>query len=207
MAMIRRYMLTTMVLPAMLLSACATTTLTAVWKDPSYQGPPRKVMVIGVAKKPVNRRIFEDEFVRRLKALGTEAVASYTVLPDRQQDDSAAVEAKMNELGADAVLITRLTDKKTVKTIVPGTVYSPPSFYGTWRDYYRYGSQVTYTPAYVAEDEYALMETNLYNAGTDKLIWSALSETEISGSDQRLIQSYVGVMVDAMADEKLFQSK
>ena len=194
-------------LPAMLLSACATTTLTSVWKDPSYQGPPGKIMVVGVAKRPVNRRISEDEFVRRLKARGADAVASYAVLPDGQQEDPAAIGAKMKELGADAVLITRLTDKKTVKTLVPGTVYSPPSFYGTWRDYYRHGSQVIYTPAYVAEDEYALMETNLYNAGTDKLIWSALSETEIRGSDQKLIQSFIGVMVDAMVDEQLFRSK
>ncbi|MSM38148.1 MAG: PAS domain S-box protein [Geobacter sp.] len=62
-----------------------------------------------------------------------------------------------------------------------------------------------YTPGYTAEDEYALMETNLYNAGNNKLIWSAASETEIFGSNQDQIKSYIGVMVDAMSDQELLR--
>ncbi len=194
-----------LMLIAMLITACATTTLTSAWKDPSYQGQPRKIMVIGIAKKPVNKRIFEDEFVRQLKARGTNAVASYTVMPDEKQGDHAVIAAKMKEQGADAVLISRLASKKTVQTYVPGSVYYPPSNYRDWRDYYGYGSQAVYTPGYTAEDEYALMETNLYNAGNNKLIWSASSETEILGSDQNQIKSYIGVMVNAMADQKLLR--
>jgi hypothetical protein len=162
-------------------------------------------MVIGVAKKPLNKRIFEDEFVRQLKARGANAVASYTVMPDEKQGDHAAIAAKMKEQGADAVLISRLASKKTVHTYVPGSVTYPPSYYGTWRDYYGYGYQAMYTPGYTAEDEYALMETNLYDAGNDKLIWSASSETELRGSDQSQIISYIGVMVNAMADRKLLR--
>lgn len=201
---------------AMFITACATTRLTAVWKDQSYQGYPRKIMVIGVAKKPVNRRIFEDEFVRQLKARGTDAIASYTVLRDDKKGDHTVIAAKMKEQGADAVLITRLVSKKTVQIYIPGSVYYPPSayrpwrdhyppYYGTWRDYYGYGYQAMYTPGYIAEDEYALMETNLYNAGNDNLLWSALSETEIMGSDQNLIKSYIGVMVNSMSDHKLLK--
>jgi len=190
---------------AMFIPACTTTTLNSAWKDPSYQGQPRKIMVIGVAKKPLNKRILEDEFVRQLKARGTNAVASYTVMPDEKQGDHAFIAAKMKEQGSDAVLISRLASKKTVYTYVPGNVTYPPSYYGNWRDYYGYGYQAVYTPGYTAEDEYALMETNLYDAGNDKLIWSASSETEIRGSDQNQIISYIGVMVNAMADQKLMR--
>lgn len=190
---------------AMLITACATTTLTSVWKDPKYQGQPRRIMVIGVAKKPVIKRIFEDEFVRQLKARGTDAFASYTVMPDAKQGDRAVIAAKMKAQGADAVLISRLVSKKTVKTYVPGSVYYPPSHYDNWGDYYGYGYQAVYTPGYTAEDEYALMETNLYNAGNNKLIWSAASETEIFGSNQDQIKSYIGVMVDAMSDQELLR--
>ncbi len=193
------------ILITLLITACATTKITSAWKDQSYQGRPHKIMVIGVAKKPVNKRIFEDEFVRQLKSRGTDAIASYTVLPDEKQDNQEAIAAKMKELSADAVLITRLTDKKTVTTYVPGTVYNPPPYYDTWRDYYRYGYQAVYTPGYMAEDEYALVETNLYDARTEKLIWSTSSETEIQGSDQNLIISFIGVMVNAMADQKLLR--
>jgi len=193
------------VLIAMFITACATTRLTMIWKDQTYVGQPRKIMVIGVAKKPVNKRILEDEFVRQLKARGTNAVASYTVMPDEKQGDQAVIAAKMKEQGADAVLISRMASKKTVTTYVPGTVYYPPSYYGKWRDYYGHGYEAVYTPGYIAEDEYALMETNLYDAGTDKLIWSASSETEIWGSHQDHIKSYIDVMVNAMADQKLLR--
>jgi hypothetical protein len=187
-----------LILIAMLLTACATTQLNAVWKDPGYQTRPAKIMVIGVARNPINRRLFEDEFVQQLKARGTEAIASYTVLPDRQQDDHEAIAAKVKELGADAILITRLVSKKIVQTYVPATPYFPPPYYGSWPDYYGYGYHYMYTPGYIAEDEYAVIETNLYEAKSDKLVWAASSETGISDSDQSLIQGYIGVMVRNM---------
>src|SRR3990170_7573915 len=114
------------ILITMLITACATTKLTSAWKDPSYKGQPRKIMVIGVAEKPVSKRIFEDEFVRQLKARGTDAVASYTVMPDEKQGDHAVIAAKMKEQGADAALISRRASKKTMQTYVPGSVYYPP---------------------------------------------------------------------------------
>ena len=126
-------------------------------------------------------------------------------MPDDKPGDNAVIAAKMQEQGADAVLISRLADKTTVHTYVPGTVTYAPAYYGNWRDYYRSGYQAVYTPGYVAEDEYAMMETNLYNAGDDKLIWSALSETEVQNSNQDQIRSYIGVMINAMVDKKLLK--
>ncbi len=183
---------------ALLLSACASTQLTSVWKDPSYQARPARIMVIGVAKSPLNRRLFEDEFVRQLKSHGTDAIASYTVLPDEQQGNQADIAKKVAELGADTVLITRLVSKKVVQVYVPGTPYYPPPFYDTWPNYYAYGYRYMYTPGYIANDEYAVIETNLYDAKTDKLIWAASSETGINDSDKNLIKSYIKVMVNNM---------
>jgi hypothetical protein len=183
---------------AMLLAACATTQLNSVWKDPNYQARPTRIMVIGVARNPINRRLLEDEFVAQLKARGTEAIASYTVLPDRQQDDRDAIAAKVKEMGADTILITRMVSKKLVQTYVPPTPYFPPPYYGSWPDYYGYGYRYIYTPGYIAEDEYAVIETNLYEAKSDKLVWAASSETGINDSDVNLIHGYVEVMVQSM---------
>lgn len=195
---------------ALLLTGCAMTQVTGVWKEPSYQSRPGKVMVIGVAKNPLNRRLFEDEFVSQLKAKGTEAIASYTVLGDQQQEDSAAIAEKVAELSADTVLITRLVSTKVVHVYVPGAAYYPPpyynswpEYYNTWPDYYGYGYRYLYAPGYIAEDEYAVIETNLYEAGSDKLVWAASSETGLNGSDRNLIKSYIGVMVDSMAESGL----
>ncbi len=183
---------------ALLLTACASTQLHAVWRDPAYQARPAKIMVVGVAKNPINRRLFEDEFVLQLKARGTEAIASYTVLSDKLQSDHEAIAAKVKELGADTILITRLVSKKIVQTYIPGTRYYPPPHYGSWPNYYGYGYRYMQTPGYIVEDEYAVMETNLYEAKDDKLVWAASSETGILDSNQNLIQGYVEIMVKNM---------
>ncbi|MBT1071052.1 hypothetical protein [Pelotalea chapellei] len=201
---------------ALFSGGCSSTTITSHWKDQSYQGPPRKIMVVGVAKKPSNRRVFEDEFVRRLREADINAIASYPIIPDQKQGNEKLIAAKVKESGADAVLITRFGNRKTVRTYVPGTMTHTPSsfyygawrdhypaYYGTWPDYYGYGSQMVYTPGYVDEDEYALMETNLYAAGDNRLIWSASSETEIRGSDEKMIKSFIGRMVKTMKEQKV----
>ncbi len=184
---------------SLLLSGCASTQMSANWKNPAYSVHPTKVMVVGVSKKAVNRRMFEDEFAAQLKARGVDAVASYTVLSDKKQNDQEAIAAKVKELGADSVLVTRLVSKRTVKVYVPGMPYFPPPYYGRWPDYYGYGYRDLYTPGYMSEEQYAIMETNLYEAATDSLIWAATSETEMSGADIGLIKEYVGIMVNNMA--------
>ena len=186
-------------------SGCATTEITSAWKDPSYQGPPSRIMVIGIAKKPVNRRVFEDEFVRQLKARGTDAFASYTVLSDKLENNHAVIAAKMKEKSADTVLISKLVSKNIVKTYVPETISTMPTYYGRWPDYYGNGYETLYTPGYMVEDEFAYVETNLYDTRDDKLIWSAASETLINGSDQQLIKSFIRVMVDKMVEQKLLR--
>ena len=192
-----------LILGAMLFAGCATTQVLSVWKDPSYQAHPAKVMVIGVAKNPIYRRMFEDEFTQQIKAHGSEAIASYSVLSDKLQEDQGAIAAKVKELGVDTVLITRMVSSKTVQYYVPGSAYYPPPYYGTWPDYYGYGYRYMYSPGYIAEDEYAMIETNLYETVSDKLVWAATSEVSISHPDQKLIKSYIDVMVNSMAGNGL----
>lgn len=188
---------------ALLVTACATTEINAIWKEPSYQTRPARIMVIGVAKNPLNRRLFEDEFALQLNNRGTEAIASYTVLPDNQQDDQKTIAAKVKELKADTVLVTRLVSKKTVQVYVPGSAYYPPPYYGTWPDYYGFGYRYLYSPGYFAENEYAIIETNLYETVNDKLVWAASSETLLGNSDNNLIKSYIGIMINRMSESGL----
>lgn len=187
----------------LLVTACSTTQLDSAWKDPTYQEHPARIMVIGIVKNPATRRIFEDEFVRQLAANGTQAIASYSELPDTQQGNDAAIAAKVKQMGVDTMLITRLVSKKTIQTFVPGTPYFPPPYYGTWPEYYRYGNQAMYIPDRIVEDEYAVIETNLYSVGNNKLIWSATSQTGLGGSNQQLIKPYVDVMIKSMREQGL----
>ncbi len=195
-----------MALAAMLVTACATAPqMKSVWKDPAYQGHPHRIVVIGMAREPLNRRIFEDEFVAQLRAMGADAFASYAVLPDTKQDSQAAIAKMVVEQVPDTVLITRLVSKRSVKTVVPGAVYYRPAYYGKWHDYYRYGYDAVVTPGFVSKSEYALMETNLYDARTDNLIWAASYEIELASMSSKFIRPYIETMVNTLVEQGLLR--
>lgn len=185
------------------LSSCATTELTGVWRDPGFQGKINKVAVIGTFKQPITRNLFEDEFVRQLKAHGVNAIASYTVVHIDELSDENTVREKIGKLGVDSVIVTRLADMRTVQTYVPGQAYAVPGFYGSWGPYYRH--VYSYSPGYVVQDEYALAETNIYEVQGEKLIWSASTQTLISGTSQERMQSFVSIMVGRLLSDNLIK--
>jgi hypothetical protein len=90
--------------------ACTTTStkFSAIWKDETYQGRPKKILVINMFQDPSIRRLFEDEIVKALKDRKVDAVVKYTVVPpDTVVSDKDAIAAQAKEVGADTVLITR----------------------------------------------------------------------------------------------------
>lgn len=188
-----------------LLSGCSSTQIKSVWKDPSYLGRPQRVMVIGVFKEPITRRIVEDEFTLQLKTKGLDAIASYTILADKSQSDQAVISKMVTQLGVDSVLITRLVSKRSVRVYYPATVSHRPSHYWKWHDYYRDGFDMVSTPGYSTKQEFALMETNLYDERSENLLWAATTETGVNNLNQTLIKPYIGSILNIMVDSGLIR--
>lgn len=186
----------------LMFSSCATTLLLNVWKDPSYQETARKTVVIMVSQKPYIRNSLEDQFAAALQARSNDAVASYAIVPVDQLSDKEAVRSKVRSTGADTVLISRLVDKQTVETYVPGQTYVVPGYYGGWGSYY---GTVVSSPGYMYESQYVYVETNLYDTKTEKLIWTAKSETEMSATDQQLMKEFVSKMIDRLAADRIIK--
>jgi len=184
-------------------ASCATTKMTDTWKDDTYKGTIRKVVVIGIFKEPDTRKIFEDEFADRLKARGLDATASHKIVSGDEMPDKDVVIGKIRKSGADTVLVTRVVDTETVKTFVPGQAYAVPSYYGYYGGYYSYS--YSYRPGYTETEGYAYTETNLYNVGDEKLIWSGRSKTKFSATRYELIQAFVKTMLDGLSEAKLIR--
>jgi hypothetical protein len=182
-----------------LVSACATTAKMNVWKDQTYEGPVKKVLVMGLSQKKGIRLFFENEFVRQLRERGSDAVAGNTILPYEQPMDKDFIVTKAKESGADTVLVARSLGREMQRTYVPGQAYGVPGYYSRWGSYY--GN--AYSPGYVVEDEYVYVETNLYDIATEKLIWSAQSATIIIADDYDLIRSFIKNMIDKLSSDKL----
>jgi hypothetical protein len=180
------------------IASCATTTLTQVWKDPDLKMEPiKKIMVVGIAKEPATRRLFEDDFAQSLAAHGVNVIKSYEVITLEELNDKKGASEKIRSLGADAVLATRLINKETVETYYP---YS----YGRWDGYYGMGYSSMMDPGYIVSEKVAKLETKVYDIKTGKLAWSALSDTWIEQAEQdRLISDFICVMVKRMTKDGL----
>lgn len=194
---------------ASIVASCGTTSMKSAWKDDTYQTTPKKFMVIGIAKNSGTRRFYEDQFVSVLKKRGVDAIPSYMHFTGDGQVDSATAIAKIRELGVDAVLITRLLDKKTVETYYPPTTtYMGPSYYPSYYGgfYGYYGGSYSYmtTPGYTAVEDYYSLETNIYDMNSLKLIYSGLSETGISSTaSDSVIKEVVQVLSESMVQKKV----
>jgi hypothetical protein len=151
-----------------LLTGCSQTKVTSVWVDQEYEGDGiDDVFVVGVTKDGGLRRIFEDEFVTLFKQRGVKAISSYRLLPDEDLRDEKKLDSKVIESGSDTILMTRILDiRKDTQYIPPDYVYT-----GGWHGYYNRAYMVS--PGHTVEYETAVLETNLYDLKTDKLIWSA----------------------------------
>jgi hypothetical protein len=160
-------------------------------------------MIISVDSNPDTRKFFEEEFAEQLKARGAGAIASHTVLPERSHEDPAAITEKMAELGADAVLITKLNSKHAATSPAPKTIYNPGVYSPKWQDYYGHDNRSVYPLGIIAEEGVAVLETKMYEAKNIKMVWSASAETAMGGPYQLRIKSYITTMTEAMVKHGL----
>ena len=193
-------------LAAFLLAGCSQTKVTSVWVDPEYQGEGiDNVFVVGVSKDGGLRRIFEDEFITLFKQRGLNATSSYRVISDEELRDEKKLDDKVKASGSDTILMTRLIDiRKDTQYIPPDYVYAPPSYYyGGWHGYYNRAYMVS--PGYTVEYETAVLETNVYDLKTDKLIWSARSDAPTDGKMGKHIKDFAQSIINQLAEAKLIK--
>lgn len=194
----------------LLVISCATTTkLTHIWTDEAYRGSPvSDVLVVGVSDKGAVRRSFEDKFVKQLKETGIEAVSSAAAISSDKKLDKEAIVSSIEKLGVDAVLVTHLLGVDKEEKYHPPTRYIAPANYH--RGYYLYYGNVynnVHTPGYYTTHTKVRLETNLYEAKTEELIWSGQSETWDPKSKTEVIDSVISVVIKNLQKNKLLPQK
>jgi len=168
-------MATVALLCAFILS-CASSRVTSTWKDSNYSGGPiDRVLVMGISDETHPRRIFEDVFVKEFNAVGVEALASYSIFPEDREFDAAEIKAAARDRNIGKVLMTHLVGVEKKEVYHPPV--STPAYTYTYGNYYHSVYTYTHQPGYITEHEYVKLESGLYDADTEKLIWSAATET------------------------------
>jgi hypothetical protein len=197
----------------LLLAGCSTTKVVTSWHDDSYRsGALRKPLVMAIARKQVIRAKLEDEFVRELRAIGVDAVQSYKMFPELDELKADTIKDKLPGTDRDSILVTHLVDVKKETVYVPartdvypmGGAYSRPGYYDNFGSYYGQSYTVVSSPGYSYEFKVFVLETNLYAAATDKLVWTVVTETEHTDSIDSAVKDFVGAVVKNVEKNKVF---
>jgi hypothetical protein len=163
-----------------MLSSCRETQVTSLSKEPGYNAKAmQRVLVIAVVRKPKTQHLLEDAFAENLKKRHAEGVASYTLVRDGERIDEAGWKRIVADNHFDAVIVSRLTDHHVVEKDVDPKYLTGPSSNATGYGYYSSTYRVVYQPGFTLRDETAFVETRVYDAADDKLVWSASSKTNI----------------------------
>jgi hypothetical protein len=201
----------------MFLAACSSTTITGSWKNPDFSGSIRKIYIVGISKQETSRRIFEDEFGRKLQSYGVDGTPSYKDLVDPQNASKEAIAERVRKNGADSVLMARMVSKRTEEVVTPGRIttygarpyygyphpYTPDPYYRNWGSYYDRGYDTIYEPATVTQFQVVTIEANLYDANSSELIWSAQLDTVIEANTQKLIADFVDSVTKELRQQGL----
>lgn len=184
----------------LVLSGCMATRFSNVWKDESYQkGPVKNVLVIAILQTPERRKMVEDEMAKQLRTHEVNTVLSYAEFPDKLPGREEVI-ARLGKLGVDGVFVTRFLETQS-------------KVYGTYSDDYKAALNQWEEPRYYAvpshyggeSQNYAIMQTGLYDAESKNIIWSSSSETWIVGTDSRLISSFVSTVLKQLSDDKFIR--
>ena len=204
-----------------LASGCAInpTRIESSWSDPTFAGPGfERVAVLALFDTEAESRSFEREAVAALAERGIDAVAGRTILEPDIDYSQPEMERALMSADVEGLLIFRLiaVDERQVyrpptpylRSMPPGIIWGDPFYwyyYPHWHYYWHWRSSwaVTRSPGYWEEYTYVTVESSLYDNDTDRLIWTAKSETIDNDRFDRLAGSVANEIVDTLADLEL----
>jgi hypothetical protein len=161
-------------------SGCAVNSeMTNLWRDPTLApGTVHNVLVVGIRKDAVRRRMWEDAFANALTERGITATSSYRLFPQALPDTQDVVDA-VRAHGYDAVLTSLRLPDQTMTQYVPGTVrpeqVTSLDYYGRFHSYW-VGVQ---DPGYTETDTIIRLQTDVWATARNggHLIWSGTLRT------------------------------
>lgn len=202
----------------LLLAACASSTeITGAWKSPALQKSkaPDKILVTAMTSRANARERVESDLANAIEKKGYTALKSIDIMPPNftqgKEPDKEALLSKIKGSGVDAILTIALIDKETENRYIRGPYgYEPiPRFgyYGRFWGYYNTWYPTLYSPGYYKEDKVYFLETNLYDARSEELLWSAQSETYNPANLESFSKDFATAVLNRMEADEVLKNK
>jgi hypothetical protein len=194
-----------------LVSCGASQKITSSWvnKDVDPAKKYTSIFVMALSQNQSARNIVETDLANAIAAKGYKVFKSTEYFTPQFTKETAptkeAVLAKVGQLGCDAIITVGLVDKTSETRYVPGSSvtvgYSPYMGYGAgygFGGYYGYMGSTMYNPGYYTTDKTYFMEANIFDAATEKMLWSAQSEAYDPTSISKFSREYTILLMDKM---------
>ena len=203
-------------LPVVMLIACVESTkITGAWKNPkqpvkSYSS----IFVASLTSNTVARATIENNLSAALEKEGIAVYRSMDEFPPGIKKDSLTkdeIMRRMKNKKSDAILTVSLIRSETESQYFPdgGYPYAPFPRYGWYGDfwgYYSYWYPSFYSPGYYVQDKIYYMESNLYDAATEQVVWSAQSRTYNPSDVENFSKEFSRVIVSKLKEDGMLKT-
>ncbi|MCC9136855.1 hypothetical protein ACFSKU_09870 [Pontibacter silvestris] len=202
---------------ALILFGCAASTeITGTWKSPEATSQNyNRVIVAALTDNAQARQTVENDLQAQLQQRGIQVTKSIDVFPPAMMrergSDADMLLQRIQGDGHDAILTVAVVDEETETRYVQGSggVYGPYApmgrfgWYGSFRGYYSHWYPTLYDPGYYTEDKVYFLESNLYDADSEQLLWSAQSRSYNPSSIDQFSEKFSELTVSRMQEENL----
>ncbi len=161
--------------------------------------------MIAIAELDYMRDHFENVLALRLGDSGIKAIPSNKVIPQLGENTSSeTIVAKVRELGVENVVVVRSINKDEYSRLTTGGVYLVPTdYYDGWYPFYSDSFTMVAVRGTAYDAEFFTMVTNIYDARSEKLIWSYLARVKVETSRQGAINPFIETIIKQLESSKL----
>jgi hypothetical protein len=174
-------------------SGCASTSVTQLWRDPSYRSRPvNRIFVVAAIPSNANPAQFENALAQALTAKGFQATARSSVFPGGRIDKHKVQEYVAGN-GVDLLIMMHLTTEAAAPVVRTTTVSQSTGWYGAYG-----GATATSTTISQGTDVSARIDAYDVRTEPDTLIWSGVSNAvDIQGAAQSLSAALANELIKA----------
>ncbi|EHQ29158.1 DUF4136 domain-containing protein [Mucilaginibacter paludis] len=201
---------------ATMLAACSTTTMvSSSWRKPAATANGfHHIFIAALTREVSTKQSIEVGLQSLLEQKGLKVTKSGDVFPPtfstRSGQQRDLVLGKIQETNADGILTVNLLRRETETHYVPGSGYWNPGmrwgYYNRFWSYYNNWYPQVYNPGYYDQTKVYYIETNLYNAKTEELIWTAQSKTYDPSNIKSFLKGYIDAIYDRMVKDGLINA-
>lgn len=198
---------------AVIVTGCSTTTeITSSWRKPDAKADNFKnIFVAALSSNIAAKQAVENGIQQHLQQKGITVEKSLDYFPPDFNNNTGLrkdlVLGKIQSTNADGILTIALLKQETESHYVTGSGYWNPGlrygYYNSFWNYYNNWYPSLYAPGYYDETKVYYLETNLYNAKTEQLIWTAQSKTYDPVNIDSFLKGYLKSIYERMVKDGL----